>query len=100
GFEVLDLGPNLPTADLPYAVATHAPAVLCLSATMPASAAVLRDVVPRLREAAPGLPLVVGGQAAAPGMLAGPGAFVDDAESAADCVRRVLAQSRARQGPA
>lgn len=95
GFQVLDLGPDLPTADLLYAVTTHEPAVLCLSATMPTSAAVLRDVVPRLREIAPQLPLVVGGQAAAPGAMGGHGAYVDDAECAADVVRRVLARSRA-----
>jgi methanogenic corrinoid protein MtbC1 len=96
GFQPLDLGPDLPTEDLLYAIATHDPAVLCLSATMPASAAVLRAAVPRIREFAPNLPLVVGGQAAAPGALAGHGAYVDDAECAADVVRRVLTQARAR----
>ena len=56
GFQVLDLGADLPTDDLLHAIATHEPAVLCLSATMPASA----------------------------GLVTEPGAFVDDAESAAD----------------
>jgi MerR family transcriptional regulator, light-induced transcriptional regulator len=96
GFQALDLGADLPTADLLYAIATHEPAVLCLSATMPASAAALRDAVQRVRASAPKLPLLLGGQAASPGLVAEPGAFVDDAEHAADCVRRVLATARAQ----
>jgi methanogenic corrinoid protein MtbC1 len=94
GFEVLDLGPSLPTDDLLHAVETHAPSVVCLSATMPASASALRDAVQRIRTATPQLPLVVGGQAAAPGALGAYAAFVDDAECAADTVRRVLAAAR------
>jgi methanogenic corrinoid protein MtbC1 len=64
GFTVACFGANVPTDHL-LRVLADPPAVLALSVTMSFNLPSLRDAVPRIRAAAPGLPIVVGGHAVA-----------------------------------
>jgi methanogenic corrinoid protein MtbC1 len=63
GFEVRFLGANVPTAHLVGLLREEKPDLLCLSATMSFHTPALRAAVLGAREASPGLPVLVGGQA-------------------------------------
>jgi MerR family transcriptional regulator, light-induced transcriptional regulator len=63
GFDVRMLGPDLPVHALLSAIGRHEPMVVGLSATMPVSAARLREAVETVAAAAPRTGIVVGGAA-------------------------------------
>jgi MerR family transcriptional regulator, light-induced transcriptional regulator len=63
GFDVRLLGPDLPVHALLAAVSRHDPSVVCLTATMPASAARLLEAVETVGAAAPDVGLLIGGAA-------------------------------------
>lgn len=79
GFHTVYLGADVPTEALLQAVATLSPDVLALSATMPESAPTMEEVAAEARRAHPQLDLLLGGQAAPPGLGEG-GTLVRDLE--------------------
>lgn len=78
GFETIYLGADVPTEALVKAVKSFSPDLVALSATMPALAPRLEEVADAVRGADPRLELLVGGQAASPGI--GAGSLVEDLE--------------------
>jgi MerR family transcriptional regulator, light-induced transcriptional regulator len=66
GFDTVYLGADVPTEALLQAVRTLSPDLVALTATMPTLAPRLEAVAAELRQAHPGLGLLVGGQAASP----------------------------------
>jgi MerR family transcriptional regulator, light-induced transcriptional regulator len=63
GFDVRFLGANVPTDSLLTMLETERPDLLALSVTMTFHLPALREVVRRVRERCPGLPIAVGGHA-------------------------------------
>lgn len=63
GFDVRHLGADVPTDALIPALTAWTPHLLALSVTMTFHVRTLRDTVARVREAAPNLPILVGGHA-------------------------------------
>jgi MerR family transcriptional regulator, light-induced transcriptional regulator len=66
GFDTVYLGADVPTEALLQAVETLSPDLVALTATMPRLAPQLESVAAELRQADPGLGLLIGGQAASP----------------------------------
>jgi methanogenic corrinoid protein MtbC1 len=87
GYEVRMLGADLPVADLERAVERHRPAVVGLTATMPASGALLPVSVDAVRGLAPQSGVVLGGAAATTDLTARPGVAV--CEHVSDAVTTV-----------
>jgi len=79
GFEAIYLGADVPTDDLMHAISSLSPDRLVLGATMPELAPRLEGVAARVVSEHPGVGLIVGGQAASPGI--GPGELVEDLEA-------------------
>jgi methanogenic corrinoid protein MtbC1 len=79
GCQVAYLGADVPSEAVLQAIRTLSPDLLGLSATMPESARHLEDVVERVREEHPELPLLLGGQVGGSPRL-GEGTRVDDLE--------------------
>ena len=94
GFEVRYLGASVPTHHLLGMIASEAPDLLVLSATMAFHVPQLRDAVRRVREHRPGLPIAVGGSACAwhPGLSQELGAELSggDAYELVDNAKRLL----------
>jgi MerR family transcriptional regulator, light-induced transcriptional regulator len=93
GFEVRYLGANVPSQDLLEMLASEAPDLLVLSATMTFNVPQLRDAVRRVREQCPGLPLAIGGGACVyeRGLAAELGADIAG-QDAAELVQRAKAR--------
>lgn len=87
GYAVRMLGADLPVDALEHAVERHRPAVVGLTATMPASAALLPVSLDAVRGLAPQAGVVVGGAAATPDLTARPGVTL--CEHVADAVTAV-----------
>jgi methanogenic corrinoid protein MtbC1 len=85
GYQIAYLGADVPTEALLQAVRSLSPDLLGLSATMPASAQRLEDVIELVREERPQLPLLLGGQGGRSPRL-GEGTFVGDLELLAENV--------------
>lgn len=66
GYEAIYLGPDVPTDALLQAVRSLSPDLVALTATMPTLAPQLEALAGKLRQAHPGLGLLIGGQAASP----------------------------------
>jgi methanogenic corrinoid protein MtbC1 len=92
GYAVRMLGADLPLGELEHAVERHRPAVVGLTATMPASGALLPVSLDAVRGVAPQAGVVVGGAAATPDLGARPGVAV--CEHVADAVTAVDALAR------
>lgn len=71
GFETLYLGADVPTAALLQAVTVVKPDLVGLGATLSALAPCLEEVSGAVREARPGVELLIGGQAASPRIAGG-----------------------------
>lgn len=63
GYEIVMLGPDVPTADLGATARLHEPAVVCLSATMPEGTDQLLGAIDEVHERLPSTGVVVGGRA-------------------------------------
>jgi methanogenic corrinoid protein MtbC1 len=79
GFQVIYLGADVPTEALMQAVESLAPDLLALSATIPELAPRLEEVAAAVRQLHPEVSLVLGGQAASPGL--GRGKLIADLET-------------------
>jgi len=64
GYETVYLGADVPIDDLLGAIATRAPDLIALAATMPHSTAALEDAIAEIRRADPSLVVLFGGQGA------------------------------------
>lgn len=71
GFEAIYLGADVPSETLLRAVAVTDPGLVVLAATMPELAPCLAEVADAVRKAHPQVELLLGGQAASPGVSAG-----------------------------
>jgi MerR family transcriptional regulator, light-induced transcriptional regulator len=78
GYEVLALGPDVPTDSLPAIVADHHPALMALSATMPETGARLPEAVDAVTHSDAGVGLILGGDGVPPAMLFGPRVVVEE----------------------
>jgi MerR family transcriptional regulator, light-induced transcriptional regulator len=85
GFHAVYLGADVPTEALLQAVASLAPDLLALSATMPEAGLKIREVEESLSSASPEVRLLIGGQAAAP-RVSTRGAVVEDLEQLSEAV--------------
>ena len=61
GYEVLTLGADVPTSDLPNVVADHRPALFVLSVTMPEAGERVPQAVETIMKADPALGVILGG---------------------------------------
>lgn len=94
GFDVHFLGADVPADDLVTLVTTERPALVALSATMGFNTKALRDAVRRLREAAPGVVIAVGGAAGVECGETGADVCVQDAAGLVAEARRRLEARR------
>ncbi len=73
GYDVKQLGANVPHVALGIIVARHRPAVVALGATMPVTASALEETVRLVQGAGPGTGLLVGGQGVPAPLVERPG---------------------------
>jgi methanogenic corrinoid protein MtbC1 len=94
GYDVVMLGPDVPTRALADVVSEHRPQLVALSSTMSSSAAELPRAIDAVRTASPTTGVIVGGRHRAPTRLPEPsdvtftGSVVDVVETADALVRR------------
>jgi methanogenic corrinoid protein MtbC1 len=77
GYEVLTLGGDVPTSDLPAVIADHSPTVFALSATMPNAGERVPAAVDAITEADPQIGLILGGTSVPPVLLPDPRVIVE-----------------------
>ncbi|MDR1533687.1 MAG: homocysteine S-methyltransferase family protein [Planctomycetota bacterium] len=63
GYEVLDLGKDVPAAEIVRGIREHRAAIVGLSALMTTSLSAMREAIGMIRESCPGVGIVVGGAA-------------------------------------
>ncbi len=72
GYEVLSLGADLPTNELPAVISDHSPALLVLSATMPEAGERVPAAVDAITEANADVCLILGGAGIPPTLIPDP----------------------------
>ena len=72
GYEVLTLGGDVPTSDLPGVIADHSPALFALTATMPEAGDRVPAAVDAITEADANIGLILGGTGVPPALLPDP----------------------------
>ena len=77
GYEVLTLGANVPTSELPDVIADHSPALFALSATMPEAGTHVPAAVDAITEADDRIGLIIGGTSVPPALLPDPRVIVE-----------------------
>jgi MerR family transcriptional regulator, light-induced transcriptional regulator len=77
GYEVLTLGADLPTGDLPTIISDHRPTLFALSATMPAAGDRLLAAVEAITGADADIGVIVGGASIPPTLLPDPRVVVE-----------------------
>jgi MerR family transcriptional regulator, light-induced transcriptional regulator len=77
GYEVLTLGANVPTSDLPDVIADHGPALVALSATMAEAGTHVPAAVDAITEADDRIGLIIGGTSVPPALLPDPRVIVE-----------------------
>jgi methanogenic corrinoid protein MtbC1 len=77
GYEVLTLGADVPTSDLPGVIADHSPALFALSATMPDAGDRVPAAVDAITEADASIGLILGGTSVPPALLPDPRVVVE-----------------------
>ena len=77
GYEVLTLGADVPTDDLPVLVADHSPALFALSATMPEAGERIPAAADAIIEANPAIGLILGGVSVPPMLMPDPRVVVE-----------------------
>ena len=77
GYDVLTLGPDVPTSDLSDVVADHGPALLALTATMPEAGERVPAAVDAITEADADVGLILGGAGIPPAVLPDPRVVVE-----------------------
>ncbi len=94
GFEVVDLGVNVPAARFAEAAAERGAHIVGLSALLTTTMPGMRAAVEAVRAASPSTRVVIGGAPTTPEFAAQIGAdgFAPDAGAAVDLARRLLAQ--------
>ena len=77
GYEVLTLGADVPTSDLPGVVADHSPALVAITATMPEAGERVPAAVDAITEADARIGLILGGAGVPPAVLPDPRVVVE-----------------------
>jgi methanogenic corrinoid protein MtbC1 len=77
GYEVLTLGADLPTGDLPTIISDYSPALFALSATMPAAGDRLPAAIDAIIEADADIGVIIGGASIPPRLLPDPRVVVE-----------------------
>jgi 5-methyltetrahydrofolate--homocysteine methyltransferase len=77
GYEVLTLGPDVPTSDLPGVIADHSPALFALTATMHETGARVPAAVDAITETNADVGLILGGAGIPPAVLPDPRVVVE-----------------------
>jgi methanogenic corrinoid protein MtbC1 len=77
GYEVLTLGADLPTGDLPTIISDYSPALFALSATMPAAGDRLPAAIDAIIEADADIGVIIGGASSPPRLLPDPRVVVE-----------------------
>ena len=77
GYEVLTLGANVPTSELPDVIADHSPALIALSATMTEAGMHVPAAVDAITEADDRIGLIIGGTSVPPALLPDPRVIVE-----------------------
>jgi MerR family transcriptional regulator, light-induced transcriptional regulator len=77
GYEVLTLGADLPTGDLPTIISDYSPALFALSATMPAAGDRLPAAIDAIIEADADIGVIIGGASTPPRLLPDPRVVVE-----------------------
>lgn len=98
GYEVDYLGGDVPLSDLAKTVLDRDPDLLCMSITIPLGENRLEEGLGALREARPGLPILLGGQAVPANLDRDGVTMVESLEELLPVVARALAGASRRKG--